>query len=106
MNMRIQTIVMQSYPAAQCLHGYPAVECMTNPYTCPCGYAEGLSKPRYPMPAIIIEIDYGMFFDDCCMYEVDRDDIPRIVEFWYLGQVVNEEKLEAMERHWLSSVGC
>lgn len=28
------------------------LRCNENPFHCPCGYAEGLCKPRYPMPVV------------------------------------------------------
>ena len=41
----------------RCPHGMsPAVECLMDYRTCPCGYAEGLSDPHYPVPAPRIEV--------------------------------------------------
>lgn len=59
--MRIQTLkVIEGISFAHCLHGMsPTVECIqSRGIKCPCGYAEGLTKPNYPVPAIrhIIEI--------------------------------------------------
>lgn len=42
---------------ARCPNGLsPAVECLQSARDCPCGYAEGLSAPHYPVPALNTEI--------------------------------------------------
>jgi len=39
--------------AAICPNGLsPAMECLANSWTCPCGYAEGLSPAHFPVPSI------------------------------------------------------
>jgi hypothetical protein len=50
-------MMIDGRPTAQCVNGLsPPIECLgAGMYTCPCGYAEGLTKPHYPVPAIVYD---------------------------------------------------
>lgn len=56
--------IQEGKPVAQCVNGLsPAIECLgKGMYTCPCGYAEGLCSPHYPVPAI--RRDLVVWFND------------------------------------------
>jgi hypothetical protein len=80
--MAIQVMQAGEYKertSAMCMHGMsPAVECLRNMYTCPCGYAEGLSSPNYPMPAIPIVAE--PWDDGCWVWRADTYELLAIYD--------------------------
>ena len=73
----IGTIRITEYgPVAICGTGF-GFNCMDDPYKCPCGYAEGLSKPHYPVPAkdmITTGADWFVVIEAMVTYPLELND--------------------------------